>query len=378
MTSRERVSLALNHKEADRVPIQDSPWPSTIERWCKEGLPQDISPAEYFDYEIVRFAADTTPSFPVKVVEENEEYILETTPYGGVRRNHKNYSSTPEIVDYHCKNRGDWERIKKRLKASRKRVDWEGKWLAGIAEDERGEESILKAAQLDWRTGLPGCRKAREQGKFTCYTVGVGYDKIQSYVGTEQLLIAIATDPNWVRDMYEADADLAIEMHKIMKKGGFEFDGAFLFCDLGYRNGLLFSPRHFEEQLRPTFQRLFRYFREEGLPTILHSCGCVKELIPYFIEDGLTCLQPLEVKAGMDLGELKESFGEEMAFMGGIDIRAMAHPDPQMIEKEIMSKISPARKGGGYIYHSGHSIPNNVSFQQYLRVIELVNTYGAY
>ncbi|TKJ47958.1 hypothetical protein CEE34_01220 [Candidatus Aerophobetes bacterium Ae_b3a] len=88
--------------------ICDYPWPSTIERWYREGLPTNISPAEYFDYEIVSFRPDTTPRFPVKVVEENEEYIVTTTPYGGLRRNHKDYSTTPEIIDYPCKSREDW------------------------------------------------------------------------------------------------------------------------------------------------------------------------------------------------------------------------------------------------------------------------------
>ena len=44
MTSRERVLLALNHKEADRVAIHDSPWGTTITRWRKEGLPEKQSP----------------------------------------------------------------------------------------------------------------------------------------------------------------------------------------------------------------------------------------------------------------------------------------------------------------------------------------------
>jgi uroporphyrinogen decarboxylase len=163
-----------------------------------------------------------------------------------------------------------------------------------------------------------------------------------------------------------------------MKEGGFEFDGVWLFCDLGYRNGLLFSPRHYDEQLRPTFQRIFDYFKGEGLPTILHSCGRVSALIPRFIKDGLSCLQPLEVKAGMDVIELKKAFGDEMAFMGGIDVRAMADPDPSVIEEEIKAKIPFAKRGGGYIYHSDHSIPTNVSFDQYRRVLELVRKYGAY
>ena len=378
MISRERVLAALNHEEADRVPIHDSPWLATIERWHKEGLPVEVNPAEYFDYEIVCFGADTSPRFPVEVVEETEEYIIHTTSYGGLRRDHKDYSTTPEIVDYPCKSREDWEAIKERLTPSKDRVDWKGEWLVGSAEDERAEESVLETGRREWRRGLPGCKRAQEQGKFVCYSAAVGYDKIQSYVATERLLIAIATEPDWVRDMYETDANLAIEMYETMKEGGFEFDGAWLFCDLGYRNGLLFSPRHFDEQLRPTFQRLFDYFSGEGMPTILHSCGRVRELIPYFIEDGLTCLQPLEVKAGMDVIELKKEFGGKMAFMGSIDVRAMADPDPYVIEEEIKTKIPFAKRGGGYIYHSDHSVPSNVGFEQYCRVLELVRKYGGY
>ncbi len=252
----------------------------------------------------------------------------------------------------------------------------EGTWLAGTAEDERGEESLLETGRTDRRLGLPGWQRARDQCRFIVYAAGFGYDKIQSYVASEQLLIAIATQPDWVRDMYETDVTLDIQMYEIMKEGGFRFDGAFLFCDLGYRNGLLFSPRHYDEQLRPTFQRLVDYFHGEGLPVILHSCGCVKELIPRFIEDGLDCLQPLEQKAGMDLVELKREFGDKLAFMGGIDVRAMADPNPAVIEEEIATKIPIAKQGGGYIYHSDHSVPDNVSFAQYQHMLDLVLRIG--
>ncbi len=378
MTARERILMALEHKEADRVPIYDYPWNAAIRRWHGEGLPVDVNPSEYFDFEMVMFSADTSPRFPVKTVEENEEYIIKTTQYGGLHRDHKDYSSTPEIMDYPVKTRDDWEKIKERLKPERDRVDWKGSWLAGTKEDARGFDSILKTGRADQRRGLPGFRKAREQGRFIVYWADFGYDVIQSYVHSEQLLTLIATDPDWVRDMYETDAQLSIDMYEIMKEGGFEFDAAFLGCDLGYRNGLLFSPHHYDEQMRPTFRKLVHYFKEQGLPVILHSDGFVKELIPRFIEDGLTCLQPLEVKAGMDLIQLKKNFGDQLAFMGGIDTRAMADPDPSVIEKEISTKMPFAKKGGGYIYFSDHSVPHNVSFEQYKHTLELVRHYGVY
>jgi len=56
----------------------------------------------------------------------------------------------------------------------------------------------------------------------------------------------------------------------------------------------------------------------------------------------------------------------------------MAHPDPTVIEREIATKIPAAKEGGGYIFHSDHSVPDNVSFAQYQRVMELVKKYGRY
>ncbi|TET12792.1 hypothetical protein E3J84_01000 [Candidatus Aerophobetes bacterium] len=387
MTSRERVLLALNHKEADRVSIYDAPWIPTLKRWHDEGFPSGISAAEYFDYDIVRFSADTSPRFPIEIVEESEEYIVITTPFGGLRREHKDYSTTPQILDYPCKSPRDWPKIKERLVAEWSRVDWQGEWevdLTGskvtLRKGKCSDRTVpTTGGRPDWGRGLRRCREAHDEGKFICYTAAVGYDKIQNYVATERLLMAVATEPEWVRDMYETDAKLVVEMYRIMKERGFEFDGAWLSCDLGYRNGLFFSPYHFKEQLRPTFKYLFDYFKDDGLPVILHSDGYVQDLVPYFIADGLTCLQPLETKAGMDLLELKKNFGHKLAFMGGIDVRSMADLNPSIIEDEIKKKLLFAKKGGGYIYCcDADSVPENVSFDRYCQVIELVKKYGSY
>lgn len=380
MNARERVLAALNFEEADRIPIHDTLWEVTVDRWHSEGLPGDVAPNEFFDYDMVWFGADTSPMFPVQTLSETDKYITETTSYGGVRRNHKDLSGTPELLDYPCKTRADWERIKERLVPGPERVDWEGRWAYGwvAASNDTAPDSISMRGRADWRAGLPGNRRAHAAGKFTCYFAIVGYDKVQYYMNTEEALITIVTDPNWLRDMYEADADLVIAMCELMRQGGFEFDGAFLCCDLGYRNGLFFSPKHFAAQLQPTLARLFDYFHSVDMPVILHSCGRVSQLIPHLSQAGLDCLQPVEVKAGMDVVALHEEWYGKLAFMGGIDVRAMADPDPHKIEQELGSKIPLAKRGGGYIYHSDHSIPNNVSFAQYQRVLELVHSYGRY
>jgi len=53
MDSRQRIKMALEHREPDRVPIHDNPWQATVDRWRNEGLPSGIEPADYFGYELV-------------------------------------------------------------------------------------------------------------------------------------------------------------------------------------------------------------------------------------------------------------------------------------------------------------------------------------
>ena len=43
---------------------------------------------------------------------------------GGKRKNFRDYSTTPEIVDWPIKTKDDWKEIKKRLKPDFTRVDW--------------------------------------------------------------------------------------------------------------------------------------------------------------------------------------------------------------------------------------------------------------
>lgn len=351
MTPKERIRLVLDHKEPDRVPVHDSPWAATVTRWLREGLPDGISPSDYFGYELRAFGTDTTPQFPVRVLEKSAEYIVETTAYGGVRKNHRDYSTTPELIDYGIKERQDWEAAKRRLQPSFTRVDW---------------VSLKEAYD-----------RASSESLYLTFDAITGYDLCQAYIRADILLPLLITDPDWIRDMAETQADMVIEMAKILMAQGYRFDAAFLFNDMGFRTGPFFSPRMYRSIFMPADRRLFDYFHSQGMKVILHSCGNVKLLIPDLLDIGLDCLQPLEVKAGMDLIALKREYGPDLAFMGGIDVRTMNDPDPNAAEREI-AKVTTAKVGGGYIYHSDHSIPNNVSFAQYCRVMELVRQYGEY
>ncbi|MFC1724226.1 uroporphyrinogen decarboxylase family protein [candidate division KSB1 bacterium] len=352
MTSKERINLALSHKVPDMIPIHDTVWKTTEDRWHREGLPEHAAASEFFNYEIVEIRYDKSFQFKEEIVEEAEEYVIIKNRNGALKKDWKNAISTPEMIDFAIKTKDDWFKYKGRLTVNKARL-------------------VLDFQDKIYRAGS-------EKEKFICFTSGMGYDHTQQIIGSEKLLIKLVEDPEWVYDMFMTYADLIIQGVQMFNQQGYEFDGAFLFDDMGYRNTTLFSPKTYKEVLMPAHKKVVDFFKSKNMPVILHSCGCVKDFIPFFIELRIDCLQPLEVKAGMDLIELKRQYGKEIAFMGGIDVRKMSSDDPDEIEMEIKNKFEVAKQGGGYIYHSDHSIPDNVSFEQYKRVIHLVKKYGKY
>ena len=352
MTSRERVLLALNHEPADRIAIHDSPWGTTEARWHREGLPEGVSSTDYFGFEFRGWGGDNSLQLPGETLEDCDEYAITSTGDGTVWRNWKHTTSTPELIDFKVTTRELWEEHKPRMAMNDSRVDWEN--------------------------GLKSNQDAREKGFFCYYQCGPGFTKICNMVGPERTLIAMLDDPAWVQDMFLTDAQLCVEIAEAMMARGFQFDAGWAFDDLGFKHRPFFSPQMYRELLLPAHKLICDCFHARGKPMLLHSCGNNMQLVSGIMEAGFDCLQPLEVKAGNDMLALKRELGDRLAFMGGIDVRAMASPNPDDIVQEISSKLPPMKDGGGYIFHSDHSVPDNVSFQQYQRVMELVAEYGRF
>ncbi|GAH21373.1 unnamed protein product, partial [marine sediment metagenome] len=158
MTSRERIKSVLKHEEPDRVPIHDTLWRATLNRWRREGLPEDIPVEEHFGYEITLIGFDPTPRFPVKTLEKNDKFIIQTTPTGAINKNFRDYSTTPELIDRPIKEKRDWPPIKERLYPDYTRVDW---------------VSAFNTYQI-----------AKSEGKFIACSGGIGwgYDILQGYM----------------------------------------------------------------------------------------------------------------------------------------------------------------------------------------------------
>ena len=109
MTSRQRFGCVFEHKEPDRVPILDTPWSSTLERWRQEGMPADVELAEFFGWDrIGSIGIDNSPRYPTRTVEETDEYIIATSSWGTTMKNFKHTGSVPEFIDHAITDPDSW------------------------------------------------------------------------------------------------------------------------------------------------------------------------------------------------------------------------------------------------------------------------------
>lgn len=357
MTSRERVANTLSLKPVDQTPIAVSPWGATVQRWRDEGhLGPDEDVAEHFGQDLRSggwLNSTVKLDFESVVLEETEETILCLDGNGAKLRRHKLHDSTPEHVGFTVKDRATWEEHAKPflVDLDRRRIPFEGYRQA-------------KAF-------------AKERERFYCWG-GVGpFEQIHPVCGHEYMLMGMALDPDWVRDMVDTYVNLTIIHLEVLFAEGGKPDGFFVYEDMGFKQKPFMSPAMYSEIVMPGHKRLFDFAHSLGCKVIVHSCGYVEPLVPGLIEAGMDCLQAMEVKAGMDLPTLFRRFGDRIAFYGGVDVRTLISNDRALIDAEMDRKILPVvTQGGGYILHSDHSEPPEVDYETMVYFVQRGRTLG--
>ena len=128
LTSYERFKRMFEHKDADRIPIIDGPWESTIERWQREGMPATVSYVDFFGLDKqAGYSVDVSPRYPGGVIEETDDYVISKSAYGVTMKTWKHAASTPQFLDFTIKDRPSWAEAKARMTPSEDRINWN--WL---------------------------------------------------------------------------------------------------------------------------------------------------------------------------------------------------------------------------------------------------------
>ena len=91
-------------------------------------------------------------------------------------------------------------------------------------------------------------------------------------------------------------------------------------------------------------------------------------MIPYgrsgWIDAGFQICDPIEIAAGNDVHAFQKTFGKRMAYLGGVDKRAIARGGKALADH--LDRLTPAIDFGGYIPSCDHGIPPDISWPNML------------
>ena len=128
--------------------------------------------------------------------------------------------------------------------------------------------------------------------------------------------------------------------------------------DLGSQESLLYSPGHIHAFLLPRMKRMMDLAHEAGAYVFTHSDGAIFDIIPDLIDIGADVLNPVQWRcAGMDRARLKQTFGDQLVFHGGMDNQeTLPFGSTGDVRQEVLHNLRILGEGGGYILAPCHNI----------------------
>ena len=346
MTSRERCLRVATGKPVDRgIFWRDGFWPATLRRWQEEGMPDDYD----FQFDIDGAKLDSLPvnmgyypPFEVEVISEDGDSQLIRDELGVIGR--VNEGQSMQFIEFPVHDRASWEQLKPRL-----------------------DPTTPGRFPEDWPQHVQRLNQADHPFRFQeCHLDGF-FSFLRELCG-ERIYYWLYDDPDLVREILDFQVyRLTTFMRRITKD--LQVDWQLIWEDMCYKKHPLIGPNTFREFLLEPYQRTIEVSRSLGVRIFdLDSDGDVTLLIPLWLEAGVTMIYPCEVAAGVDVVELKRTYGDRLVLRGGIDKRAVA-AGFDAIDRE-MERIRPAYDMGGYIPCIDHSVPPDVSWQNYLYYLE--------
>ena len=376
MTHRQRVLAALSHEEPDSVPLAlgGGPYGLVDDLYLRLvhflELGQPVAPfrsghsISYMDDRLLeKLGTDLRycwpgllPNSPIIAGDDDNTFY---DSYGQVWKRALPYYSAGEGILKDAANINDIET----------RVRWpdltDPRWTAGIAD---------RAGQLREQTDY-----------FVVMRMVASHGPFQTACdlrGTESFLMDMTLNPEFAQTLLDK-VTTSIEglLRQSMRAGGKYFDMVELPGDdyAGNINTII-SPVMFRKFIKPCIERLVKVIKEYNPNTkvMFHSDGAITKLLPDLISLGVDVIHPLEPLPATNIPEIKEKFGNQVSFLGGIDISHAMPGTREDVIAEVKRRISQLASGGGYILAPSNHLQADVSAENLVTLFETARKFGRY
>jgi hypothetical protein len=369
MAKLERMRKTLRHEEPDRVPISDFFWGGFLDRWRRElDLPPDADPYRYYDLDWIVTIPNMDPHIQsFETLREDAHEVWVKTGFETVLRKRLDLPM-PEQMSWDTDSIEKLEAFEFDDPRDRRRFFEAGdNQIAGVGDGfQRNSPPWVETVKDLW-VDFPVFGSMIEVNE--CLTRLIGQENTLLWMGLYPQRLGACI--NRIGEFYLACCKAAIDA------AGEYLDGFVIWGDVAYRRSMFFSPSYWREYFKPWVKAMVEHCHARGLPVIYHGCGNVGAIFDDYIEIGIDAYNPLEVKAGMDVVDLRDRYGHRIGFCGNLDVQKWERGDREEIRAEIRRKLR-AGKGGGLILQSDHSVTSGVSGRTYDYIVKLIREQGVY
>jgi uroporphyrinogen decarboxylase len=350
LSSRQRVRLALEHQETDRVPIA---------MVCS-----GINPPAYADLEnyLHRERATCVKDYLKGLIDIKDVAPTYCGPqlksgedFWGVVRHAVSYGagSYDEISHYP---------------------------LAGVKNPGDLKNQHFPCTQwFDYTALDTHIRMMQSTGDY-CLMISNGniFETTWYMRGFEQTFIDLVENPELFHAIMEQVTQFNIDhFTRMLEVADGRVDLAFTADDIGGQRGLLVSLPMWEKAIKPYHVRLNKAIHQFGVRVIYHSDGAVMKAVDGLMDMGIDVLQALQFSAeGMDPLKLKQTYGKRLCFEGGISVQTtLPFGTPEDVQREVIERITVLGKEGGYILGPSHAIQAGTPPENILAMFDCASNF---
>ncbi len=349
MTPRERFLKVFHYQEVDRVPdCEFGYWGETLARWREEGLPlwvtDDHKADMFFGFEEREIVPAHVPFRPFKhkVLSEDERTEVVQDSAGVVMKRWKSgvSNSIPHYIEFPVKDRDTWEEYRERFD------------LENISYPQNWDELKEKWKDCTRPLGVNG---------------GGFFGWVRGMMGVKATVTTFYSDPDLIKEMMDFRAEMTLRaLERPLREVKLDFSS--WWEDMCYNTGPLISPKLFEEFMVPQYKKITRRLAEKEVDINIVDCdGDITRLVGLWLDAGINCMFPLEIRGGTDPAKLRDTYGRRVLLMGGVDKVPLAR-GPKAIDAE-MERVKPLVEMGGFVPHVDHRVPADVSYENYLHYV---------
>ncbi len=200
----------------------------------------------------------------------------------------------------------------------------------------------------------------------------------------EEWYISTVSRRDYVYQIFERQCEIALEnLAKIHAVVGDRVAAVFTTgTDFGAQNGPFISPRAYRNLYKPFHKAVNAWIHENtGWKSMIHSCGSIWLLLDDIVDAGFDILNPVQTgAANMDPQALKDKYGDRIVFWGGgIDTqKTLPFGTPEDVRAEVCERMRIFGPGGGFVFNPIHNVQSRVSAENLVALYEAANECRTY